>query len=92
VKRGIRARAFHAKLSDERRYALLAMWKDGAIECIVATIAFGMVSFGLWPSTGYLEPHSFVQGVDQAHVRYVVHYDMPKTFEGGSHISSCVHS
>lgn len=60
------AKAFHAKLPVYKRNEALDDWKSGRVECIVATIAFGM-------------------GVDQAHVRYVVHYDMPKSFEGGSY-------
>lgn len=60
---GISARAFHAKLAAHKRNTALDDWKGGKVECIVATIAFGM-------------------GVDQPHVRYVVHYDMPKSFEG----------
>lgn len=50
-------------MSDFKKNEALDEWKSGKVECIVATIAFGM-------------------GVDQAHVRYVVHYDMPKSFEG----------
>lgn len=57
------AKAFHAKLPVYKRNEALDDWKSGRVECIVATIAFGM-------------------GVDQARVRYVVHYDMPKSFEG----------
>lgn len=60
---GVSAKPFYAKLPEYKRHEALDMWKEGKVECIVATIAFGM-------------------GVDQAHVRYVVHYDMPKTFEG----------
>ncbi|TXT13064.1 hypothetical protein VHUM_01465 [Vanrija humicola] len=61
--RGVSARPFYASLPMSKRDETLDDWKAGKVECIVATIAFGM-------------------GVDQAHVRYVVHYDMPKSFEG----------
>ena len=40
----VNAHAFHAKLKDDERDALLHHWKAGDVECIVATIAFGMVS------------------------------------------------
>lgn len=60
---GISAKPFYAKLPEYKRHEALDDWKAGKVDCIVATIAFGM-------------------GVDQAHVRYVVHYDMPKSFEG----------
>lgn len=61
--RGVTARPFYATLPEYARNAALDDWKEGRVECIVATIAFGM-------------------GVDQAHVRYIIHYDMPKSFEG----------
>jgi bloom syndrome protein len=54
-------------LSTHKRNSALDDWKEGRVECIVATIAFGM-------------------GVDQPHVRYVVHFDMPKSFEGESRV------
>ncbi|WVQ78189.1 hypothetical protein IAT38_000272 [Cryptococcus sp. DSM 104549] len=61
--RGIRASTYYKSLSKAAKDAALEGWKDGSIECIVATIAFGM-------------------GIDQANVRYVIHHQMPKTFEG----------
>lgn len=68
---------FHAHMTDERRTQVLELWKKGLVECIVATIAFGMVGTFL-----FTERVAECQGVDQAHVRYVIHYDMPKSFEG----------
>lgn len=35
---------FYASLSENKRNETLDMWKAGQVECIVATIAFGMVS------------------------------------------------
>ena len=55
--------AFYARMSEAQKTRVLADWKVGKIECIVATIAFGM-------------------GIDHPHVRYIVHFDMPKSFEG----------
>ncbi|KAK8869930.1 hypothetical protein IAR55_000498 [Kwoniella newhampshirensis] len=80
-KRGITARPFYKSLKKWEKDHAMEGWKDGTIECIVATIAFGM-------------------GIDQTNVRYVIHYDMPKTFEGyyqetgragrDGHISHCI--
>lgn len=79
--RRIKAMPYYKNLSQTVKDQALAGWKDGSIECIVATIAFGM-------------------GIDQANVRYVIHYQMPKTFEGyyqetgragrDGHISHCI--
>ncbi|EIW72643.1 hypothetical protein TREMEDRAFT_72833 [Tremella mesenterica DSM 1558] len=63
VKKGITARPFHALLPEDVKRRTLLDWQEGKVECIVATIAFGM-------------------GIDAPHVRYVVHWDMPKSFEG----------
>lgn len=60
---GVTASAFYASMSEGHKQTVLADWKMGKIECVVATIAFGM-------------------GIDHAHVRYIVHYDIPKSFEG----------
>lgn len=60
---GISAMPFYARMSEAHKTKVLADWKEGRVECIVATIAFGM-------------------GIDHPHVRYVVHFDMPKSFEG----------
>lgn len=43
--KGVTAQAFHAQLPEHKREERLHAWKAGDIECIVATIAFGMVSF-----------------------------------------------
>ncbi|RXK36199.1 hypothetical protein M231_06543 [Tremella mesenterica] len=64
VKKGITARPFHALLPEDVKRRTLLDWQEGKVECIVATIAFGM-------------------GIDAPHVRYVVHWDMPKSFEAG---------
>nr|ODN81261.1 ATP-dependent DNA helicase [Cryptococcus depauperatus CBS 7841] len=79
--KGIKAMPYYKNLNKTIKDDALARWKDGSIECIVATIAFGM-------------------GIDQANVRYVIHYQMPKTFEGyyqetgragrDGHISHCL--
>lgn len=43
--RRIKAMPYYKNLSQTVKDQALAGWKDGSIECIVATIAFGMVSF-----------------------------------------------
>jgi superfamily II DNA helicase RecQ len=41
---GIKADLYHAKMSDIEKEQVQEGWKSGRIQCIVATIAFGMVS------------------------------------------------
>ncbi|WRT66995.1 uncharacterized protein IL334_003961 [Kwoniella shivajii] len=60
--RGVKAQPYYKALNASNPVTLAA-WNEGKVECIVATIAFGM-------------------GIDQPSVRYVIHYDMPKSFEG----------
>jgi ATP-dependent DNA helicase RecQ len=42
--RGINALPFHAELSKLEKDDAQTRWKAGDVECIVATVAFGMVS------------------------------------------------
>jgi len=46
-KSGIKAELYHAKMSDIEKEQVLEAWSSGRVPCIVATIAFGMVSCGL---------------------------------------------
>lgn len=43
-KNGIAAELYHAKMSDIEKEQVLEAWTSGRVPCIVATIAFGMVS------------------------------------------------
>jgi superfamily II DNA helicase RecQ len=43
-KNGIAAELYHAKMSDIEKEQVLQAWTSGRVPCIVATIAFGMVS------------------------------------------------
>jgi superfamily II DNA helicase RecQ len=49
-KNGIAAELYHAKMSDIEKEQVLEAWTSGRVPCIVATIAFGMVSpsFASW--------------------------------------------
>lgn len=44
-KSGIRAETFHAKMPTAAKASILKRWKEGKLDCVCATIAFGMVSF-----------------------------------------------
>jgi hypothetical protein len=46
---GIRARAFHSGFKKHEKDLLQDQWSSGVVECIVATIAFGMVSVLVLP-------------------------------------------
>lgn len=63
--RGIAAQAYHAGLPFERRDSIQRSFMAGEIDCIVATIAFGM-------------------GIDKSDIRYVAHFDLPKSIENYS--------
>lgn len=65
TKDGIGAKAYHSKLTTEKKKDHLNGWLDNkeGYDVIVATTAFGM-------------------GIDKEDVRFVIHYDIPKTFEG----------
>ncbi|KAJ7184098.1 P-loop containing nucleoside triphosphate hydrolase protein [Mycena filopes] len=40
--KGLKARHFHARISDQEKEEVLSQWKGGECQIIVATIAFGM--------------------------------------------------
>ncbi|KAJ3034574.1 hypothetical protein HDV00_004937 [Rhizophlyctis rosea] len=80
-RKGVRARAYHAGLSDSTRKKVLDRWTgtdaftvdDGAPiededQMKVIDVVVATISFGM--------------GIDKKDVRFVVHYDMPKTLEG----------
>lgn len=62
---GVPARAYHAGMLHEQRETVQQQFMAGQVNCIVATIAFGM-------------------GIDKSNIRYVVHFDLPKSIEGYS--------
>lgn len=62
---GIDAKAYHAGMDNDTRAEIQQSFMQGQIQCIVATIAFGM-------------------GIDKSDIRYVVHYDLPKSIENYS--------
>jgi superfamily II DNA helicase RecQ len=79
-KHGVNAAPYHKGVSNAKLDLTLQQWVDehGPVDCIVATVAFGMVRLVEQIRLHYLS----VQGIDKANVRYVVHYDLPKSFEG----------
>ena len=64
-RRGVPAQAYHAGLPNEQRDEIQQRFMAGDIQCIVATIAFGM-------------------GIDKSDIRYVAHFDLPKSIENYS--------
>ncbi|KAI5450400.1 hypothetical protein NCC49_003182, partial [Naganishia albida] len=62
---GVKAKPFHRGLKGYMLDDTLKKWLVGDIDCVVATIAFGM-------------------GIDKPDVRYVIHFDLPKSFEDAS--------
>lgn len=63
--KGVPAQAYHAGLPNERRDDIQRRFMAGDIQCIVATIAFGM-------------------GIDKSDIRFVAHFDLPKSIENYS--------
>lgn len=70
------AALYHKGVPAAKLDSTLLQWVDekGPIDCIVATVAFGMVGWHIHSTDR--------QGIDKPNVRYVVHYDLPKSFEG----------
>ncbi|WP_311968537.1 ATP-dependent DNA helicase RecQ [Pseudomonas baltica] len=64
-RQGVAAQAYHAGLPNERRDDIQRRFMAGDIQCIVATIAFGM-------------------GIDKSDIRFVAHFDLPKSIENYS--------
>ncbi|PKQ64000.1 recombinase RecQ [Labilibaculum filiforme] len=62
---GIGSKAYHAGLKSEDREEIQNQFMANKINCVVATIAFGM-------------------GIDKSNIRYIIHYDLPKSTENYS--------
>jgi ATP-dependent DNA helicase RecQ len=63
--KGVNAKAYHAGLKSEDRENIQNQFMANEVNCVVATIAFGM-------------------GIDKSNIRYVIHYDLPKSTENYS--------